>query len=194
MRRVFLTALAAMICMSALPQGMVIFSNWGAGANAPVFDTDGTTKLGSAFEADLYWAPGTVTDSTLLTALNQPAVFGLGPPGSGYFTGGVRNIPYVGIVTAQVRVWDIASGGSWEQASTVPNARIGESALFSQTVLTGGGSPPYTLDNMPSFSLRLVTVPEPSAIALAGLGPAVMLVLRRYLQAGLNDPPQRIRR
>ena len=152
MKTVFFTAILGMVCISTFAQGQLNFANFGGGANAPIFDTDGTTKLGSTFAVDLYWAPGTVTDSTVLTALGQPASFS----GSGYFLGGTRTIPGQpgGItITAQVRVWDWAHGASWTQASTVPGGRTGESALF-QIVLTVPPAIPNTLTGLSSFYLH----------------------------------------
>jgi hypothetical protein len=176
MKKLILTAALGVACVSAFGQGSFLFNNGGNGANAPVFDTDGTTKLGNTFKADFYWAAGTVTDSTLLANLHHPISFA----GSGFFLGGVTSIPGTGAqtITAQVRVWDAAFGASWAQAWTVPGAQLGESALFSLTLVTGV-TPPNALVNLQSFSLQSVLIPEPSTLALAGLGLAAMLILRR---------------
>jgi hypothetical protein len=180
MKKLILTVALSVACVSAFAQGQLNFANFGAGANAPIFDTDGTTKLaGAAFQADLYWGAGTVTDSSLLTALGAPANFA----SSGYFLGGSRTItgqPGGSTITGQVRVWDTASGSSWAQASTVQGAKVGESVLFS-IALTAPPTTPNTLTglNGNSFSLRVVNIPEPSTLALAGIGLAGMLVLRR---------------
>jgi hypothetical protein len=178
MKKLILTVALGVACASAFAQGQLNFSNFGAGANAPWFDTDGTTKLaGAGFQADLYWAAGTVTDSTLLTALGQPANFA----SSGYFLGGTRTITGQAggaTITGQVRVWDTAHGSSWTQASTAPGAHIGESALF-QISLTVPPTTPNSLTGLNGQTLVLHNVPEPSTIALAGLGFAGLLVLRR---------------
>jgi hypothetical protein len=133
MKRLFLTAALGVVCVSASGQGSLNFANGGVGVIARVYDTDGVTGLaGSAWSADLYWALGVVTDSTLLTPLNQPATFSTVPVQAGLFFGGPRTVPTPGglEITAQVRVWDTASGSSWAAASTVSGARIGESILF----------------------------------------------------------------
>src|SRR5579859_1056868 len=133
MKAVFLTAALGMVCVSGFAQGTVNFANAGSGYIARVYDTDGTTGLaGGAWSADLYWAPGVVTDSTLLSALNEPTTFSTVPLQAGLFFAGVRTIPTQPDVpiTVQVRVWDTASGTSWAAAAATPGARVGESILF----------------------------------------------------------------
>src|ERR1044071_2913398 len=114
---------------NVLAQGVLNFANFGNGVDAPVSDWDGTSKLfGPTFAADLYWVQGIVTDSTLLSALNQPATFAT----NGYFFGGTRIVPGQqagSTITVQVRVWDVPDGDSWHVAVTMPNARHGEYAL-----------------------------------------------------------------
>ena len=174
MKRLTLTTALILTSASAFAQGTFAFQNLGLGANAPVYSWDGTTKLGNTFEADLYWAPGTVTQSSALTALNQPVFFS----GSGYFFGGIRTLPgtTAETITAQVRVWEGTRAPSWIYATTVPNAQPAESALFSLTLVTGI-MPPNSLVNLTSF--QIPTVPEPSTLALSGVGLAAMLILRR---------------
>jgi hypothetical protein len=178
MKKLILTVALGVACASAFAQGQLNFSNFGSGANAPWFDADGTTKLaGAGFQADLWWAAGTVTDSSVLVALGQPANFA----SSGYFLGGSRTITgQTGTITGQVRVWDTAHGSSWTQASTAAGAHVGESALF-QISLTQPPTTPNSLTglNGQTLVLRVVNVPEPSTIALAGLGLAGLLVIRR---------------
>ena len=119
MKRLFLTAALGVVCVSSLAQGTVNFANAGSGYLARVYDTDGVTGLlGSAWSADLYWAPGVITDSTLLTALNEPATFSTVPAQAGLFFGAIRTIPTRpgDVITVQIRVWDTASGNSWAAA------------------------------------------------------------------------------
>jgi hypothetical protein len=188
MNKLFLTAALCVWGVPALAQGTFNFANAGIGFQAKVTDTDGVTGLsGSAWSADLYWALGTVTDSTLLTALNEPTTFSTVPAQAGYFFGNTRTVlgTQVGeTITAQVRVWDTASGSSWATAAINPGARVGESILFQVGPL-GGYLPgvPAAPANMTglgnnAWSVHVVAVPEPSTVAFAGLGLAGMLVLR----------------
>jgi len=76
--------------------------------------------------------------------------------------------------------WDNSSGNyaNWGAAKTAwQNGLIaaGESGAIGATF--GGTGTPPALQGMPSFSIYVI--PEPSTFALAGLGLAAMLVLRR---------------
>ena len=184
----FILVLSLASIQSSFAQGQLIFANFGGGANAPVYDTDGVTKLaGSAFAADLYWAPGVVTDSTVLTALGAPANF----VASGYFLGGSRTIPGQpggSTITGQVRIWGTADGGTWESvwASGSPTARLGASILF-QITLTELPIPPNTLTGLNGHFFGFwppIGIPEPSTFEVAGLGLAAILMLRRSHQSG----------
>jgi hypothetical protein len=80
-----------MACLSAFAQGTLTFANAGPGCVFRSYDVSfglpGVPLAGSGFMADLYWAAGTVTDSTTLAALNLPAPYNSGAQ-AGYFTGG----------------------------------------------------------------------------------------------------------
>jgi len=181
MKKLILTAALVASCAAAFAQGTLTFANAGPGCVFKITDSDGTTALsGSGFMADLYWDVGTVTDSTLLTALNAPAAFNTGAQ-AGYFTGGQRTIatePGGTVITVQVRAWNTAGGSfaTWASAQS-GGGSIGSSILTQVTLGTPPGTPPYMTGlNGHTFSL---TVPEPSTFALAGLGLAGMLVFRR---------------
>ena len=193
MKALFLTSVLGTVCVSAFAQGTLNFSNFGAGFQAQVTDTDGVTGLaGSSWNADLFWAPGVILGGPAeLKASGQPASFSTNPQFAGYFFGGARTIPGTlpgEVITAQVRVWDSASGSSWAEASKVNGARIGESALFGVTL---GGATPADMSglNIP-WSVQVVSIPEPSAIAFAGLGLVRILIQRgrREKCRGLNYP------
>ena len=153
MKKVTFIAFLAVASSSGFPQGVLNFANFGNGANAPVFDTDGTTKLtGTNFSADLYWANGIVTDSCALQPLNAPAFFSSTAPG--YFFGGTRTIPAAPgtTITVQVRVWPTAAGSSWLEAGcALGGGRIGSSIMFPLTL----AAPPdaTNMTELPSFGL-----------------------------------------
>lgn len=156
---------------AALAQGTVNFTNyWIDGPNAPVYDTDGVTKLGSAFYAQLYAAP--TPDS--LTPVGMPIRFKdyQGKP-TGYFIGGKVTIPSVAEgaqAYCQVRAWPVSAGESFEAAQAA-GAHWGVSNVL--WLWTGGDdlNPPMTpavFVGLASFTL----VPEPGTalLLMAGFG------------------------
>lgn len=181
MKKLILTVALVASCAAAFAQGTLTFANAGPGCVFKIFDTDNTTPLaGSGFMADLYWAAGTVTDSTTLAALGAPAPFNSGAQ-AGYFTGGQRSIPGQAtgaIITVQVRAWNTAGGSFATWAAASVNGIIGESALAQITLGGPPGTPPY-ITGLNGKTFNISPVPEPSTLALAGLGLAGMLVFRR---------------
>lgn len=84
--------------------------------------------------------------------------------------------------TIEVVAWDNSSGlyPTWTEALAAWNAgtiAAGKSGAFTVNAI-GGTANTAPLFNIPSFNLYM-NVPEPSTFALAGLGLAAMLVMRR---------------
>jgi len=179
MKKLTATLLATtLVSLAAFAQGTVNFVNLGAGLNAPVFMSDGTTKVGTTgFTAELLAGTSAGTLASVATA-NFVA--------GGYFQGSPATVAIGSVAPGataflQVRVFS-ASSGSFAAAQTANLANTwGQSGVFS--VVTGGaGSPPTTpspLAGLTSFNLNSGVVPEPSSLALAGLGAAALLVFRR---------------
>lgn len=188
MKKLILTAVLGIACVSALAQGQLNFANATVGVNAPVFtDSNMTTKLaGTAYAADIYWAAGTVTDSSSLSPLGASANF-LSGAQAGYFTGGARTIvgqPGGNVITVQVRVSDTADGTSYAAAYAAglagsATAVVGSSKLFQVTLNTVPPGTPASLTGLGTSSWFVGPVPEPSTMALAGLGAAALLIFRR---------------
>jgi hypothetical protein len=134
--------------------GQVVFQNLLTGGvgtpNAPVFDLDGTTPLsGAAFVAQLYAGPST----SLLRPIGSPVPFQSGLQ-AGFFRGGVVAIPGVAPGTSgsfQVRVWEAATGPSYEVARA-SGGKVGRSGILTLTPSTPP-SLPIGLAGLGSFSL-----------------------------------------
>lgn len=183
MKKLLLTIALGVACVSALAQGQLNFSSFALPQvnvvinDAPQFG--GATLGGTAFAADIFWGAAGTTDSTRLTALNLPSNFLTGA-GAGHFIGGARTVPVAGgtTIVVQVRAWDTADGASYQQcfSSGSATARVGWSGLFNVTVTEPPNTPP-NLVGLTAFSLQ--PVPEPSTMALAGLGAAALLIFRR---------------
>lgn len=176
MKTALLAFLACVSALDTLAQGTVNFANVGVGLNAPIFLSDGMTKVPSpGFTAELLAGPNA-------NALASVATCGFLPTAPGYFNGGpvtIANVAPGAVAFFQVRVFTTASYSFDEaEVANTPNT-WGRSAIFS--VLTGGvgspATPPATLSPLTFFSLN--SVPEPSGLALLALGSVSLLVRRR---------------
>ncbi len=180
MKKLTVTLLAStLLGLAAYGQGTVNFANLGVGLNAPVYLSDGTTKVASTgFTAELL--AGTSAGS-----LASVATSGFLSSAPGYFSGGTVALPGIaGGATAflQVRVYSTASGSFAAAQSAGLVNTFGASSVFS--LVTGDpnaqppGVPTSLAGKLTSFNLN-GAIPEPSSLALAGLGAAAMLVFRR---------------
>jgi hypothetical protein len=116
-----------------------------------------------------------------LTILNNLIVQG-GPPG--------------GTVDFIVRGWSANAGATWQEAlaswnngAPLPHVGagmyIGSSTIGNNIILGDGGAIPATTlfgagaVQVGGFDMQYYPVPEPTSMALAGLGAAAMLIFRR---------------
>lgn len=184
-----LTVLGATV-VSMFAQGGIQFNNLSGDAttvNVPVFNTDGTTKVGgTGFSAQLYAGPsGTAVGS--LVAQGGPFNFlsGLfagyidgssGPGGLSIVT--ISGVNIGALAQVQMRVWNNQGGtiSSWGSASI-----RGESISFVSQPLgdpfNAGSVPEMT--GMGTGSIVLAAVPEPSTVVLGVMGGLALLLRRR---------------
>jgi hypothetical protein len=153
---------AVLAVFSGEAGGTVNFNNAFGAIDAPVFDSDGTTRLaGPGYLAQLYAGPS----AEALAPIGPAVPFRIGPA-AGYVNVGTHGTRIIASVTAgevaavQVRAWDSSRGPSYEQALKTAG-KIGQSAVLMIT--TGGaGTPPgfpANLDGLQSFSIARETVP-----------------------------------
>jgi len=198
MKKYLSTLAVVAFAVSAFAQGTVAFKN----DNASLVKAGGTAIPVAGGFAQLLWAPaGTpnppayaqgnpadwFTANSAWTAI-PASIIAIGPT-AGRFNGGTVTVPTAtpgAGISAIVAGW---SGNAADlNAAYTAQANIGFSAPFA---LAGTGNPlsvpPGTavaitgaglfggVDALPTGS----TIPEPSTLALAGLGVAALLVLRR---------------
>lgn len=166
--------------VGALAQGSLTFANKAAAAtpalDAPIFNTDGVTKLGAGFTAQIY--AGTSADSLSPTALTTPF------KANGYFSGGKVLLPGFAegsAVWIKIAAFDSSGGKTSYADALAANLATGMSANAFKITLGGDNLvPPATpafLTGMESFKLTIV--PEPSTIALGALAAGALLLFRR---------------
>ena len=180
MKTGFLASLVSVCSVAAFAQGTVNFINIVGSLNAPDFLSDGTTKIsGAGFTAELLAG----TSATSLASVAQTGF--LTGAAAGYFNGGtvtLVNIAPGATGFFQLHIFTTASGSfAAAQAANIPNTWA-QSSVF-QVVTGGGGTPPSTpapLTGLTSITVRSLS-PEPSPLALVGLGAILFLTARKNL-------------
>lgn len=149
-------------------------AGWGIGGDkyaVQLLWVQGVAANQAAFDAATPVASAVFSGSVFLANTSDLANF------SGFFDAGVVNqgTP-AGPYTMQVRAWYNVGAPNATYAQALANSvNTGRSALFSVAVTA---SPtPVNSTVFPGFQVGLV--PEPSTLALAGLGAAAMLIFRR---------------
>jgi hypothetical protein len=171
---------------AGLAQGTLNFSSFATGVNAPATNvfgtriTAGTAPGGASYVAGLFFSTSTNAASSDLQFAGFTVPFStLTLSGGGYFLGGARTINGAsGAVVAQVRVWDLSRGTSYDTARN-GGGEYGESNLILVN-LALPPAPPPPMTGLQGFGLKII--PEPSTFALAGLGAAALLIFRRRKQ------------
>ena len=143
----------------------------GAAPRAPIYDGAGNLLAGTAYMAQLYIGP----DQDSLQPLLPVRSFLTGA-GAGYvMPTGILTDAYRGgrVYFYQIRAWDATLGATYAEALTQGRGGLGESNIATQWAGIGNGtaaSVPGPAIGLQSFSLSPLTVPEPSAYALFGVG------------------------
>jgi hypothetical protein len=180
----------AMATVSSYGQGSIAFNTYLANGTAGIYTSYGNgplagTGLDSSFTGVLLWATTNPNDAatTALTA-NSPlnAIWNVGP--SQTFDSNGATAGYleatsnlnIGAAVGQALFFEVAA---YNGASYGAGTFAGHSASFAAT-LVQGATPPTAdqIDAMAPFQV-FQTVPEPTTMALGGLGLAALLVARR---------------
>lgn len=132
----------------------------------------GSALLGSSYSAQLSYSFGGSPLTPLSAAQGGQVFFNTGGAPAGYFIGGVATIP--GYVSGPIQFQVSAFNGADYATSSVR----GLSAVLNLSGIATGTSPVGDLGpDLVAFTVS--TVPEPSTLALLGLGTGALLFLRR---------------
>jgi len=161
---ILLAATMLLASARAGAQGVVLFSNAGAGLNAPVTSAvTGQRVDGSEFLVQLYGGAAGALEP-VLAPLKASTNF-LSGGQAGYLDGGLATNTFVlpgGTGSFQVRAWS-AGFATYHEAYSAglvdPNVLVGKSSVFQNST---GISSAATLTGLMSFSVA--PVPEPGAL------------------------------
>src|SRR5882724_6828410 len=207
MKKTILLLTSMLATAAVYGQGQLTFDNFSGTVN-PNLTTisngaagEGTAGnfIGSEYSVSLYWLPGTVSQATLDAAITAgtanlffSTAYGLGAvvpdgldntTGAGYFayvnpvdqSSTVVFPGQAGTVTVEADAWWTAAG-SYNQA-VAGGMNSGHSQAASIALATGVVLVPNFNEVVPAFSVGVV--PEPTTLALCGLGAASLLLFRR---------------
>lgn len=132
------------------------------------------------YVAQLYFGATSDGEGSLQAVTTAPAAFRASNTANpGTWLNGTRTLGSFTAGTAvnlQVRIWEPAFGSDY---FSVNGGLRGKSLIFTYTCPTDPLAPPSAF-TMASFSgFVLTAVPEPTTLALAGLGAAALLIFRR---------------
>ena len=176
MKKLVLFALSLATAVASYGQGAFIWNNIGGGTVTAVGGPLAGDFVGGEFTAHLYWAVGNVVDPNALSlfAGANTTFFGNtigGDPngdGAGQFDFGAPTLPTTPqLVTVQVRVDGVGNPYSTYH---------GSSTLYQVLLVDPNSTTPLNTVNSAAFT---VVAPEPGTMALAGLGAAALLFIRR---------------
>jgi len=199
MKKLYLTAIVcAGMAVSALAQGTIVFdssqaSSWVTLQVGPKPDANTPTNLPAAgsWQAALLFAPGTTLGQPIGNFTQVALVSGAGFANNGYISGGTIVTIGSGLGEAAGAAGTfIVEGWTGNFANYAAAAGAGGASFLGQSVefVNGVGNPnppPTAPAGMTGWdgSLILVSpVPEPTTIALGGLGAAALLLFRRRKQ------------
>lgn len=147
----------------------------------------GALLLGANYLSQLLAANGAnAAADTLQAASTAPVSFRTAATGAGWVnatTATLSGVPAdAAVATIRMVAWDNTSGNytTWATAQTAWQAgtiAAGMSPLFNLNAIGGQSNPAQNLTGLQSFNIYFV--PEPSTMALAGLGAAALLIFRR---------------
>ena len=206
MKKIIVSTLLAMAAVASFAQGTINVGSGITSTRFPIYgpqvgsegiQTVGSSSLSAPAGSTVYtggllsgaryaiefWAgPSSATDFSGLTLITA-TTFRTGATATSLPNGitlttasAVPGVPAGLTAKLGVRVWDTQSGATFALASV-----RGAGALFLSAGLGGidGGGNPVLSPNWVGQSFSIAAVPEPTSMALAGIGAASLLIFRR---------------
>ena len=181
-----LVLIASLLAFSvqATPNGQMFFVTANGGSSNPVFDSDGTTRLGTGFFGQLYVG----VDANNLQKVGSALEFSVNNAGLGFIADSGTGVTWLQTVNSTtmpvggqpggyvLRAWQGASGSTFETA-----LKTGSSSFVSIPAFGGNDTGNSPTANFPIANLHssFALVPEPATVALGLFGAAGMLFRRR---------------
>jgi len=142
--------------------------------------------VGTGYTASLYYGAASSTQFSQLTLFpGADAIFFGGAAseadqlnGAGFFDGGNTTLPFPAGIEVAVAVWWNGNGATSYASALASGYNTGVSALVPITLTTSAD--PSTIQDLAALqSFTVGVVPEPTTLALCGLGAASLLLFRR---------------
>jgi hypothetical protein len=191
-RSIFIAVLGLGSAVAAFGQGKIAFSNYFSHSSPKVTFASNGLGVGAEVNAELAFYVGT-SATDVPTSLSQMTLgaasivpFGIaggdtdGSAYAGWFQGSTFTVPGISAANASFVSFDVLAfeGGSYA-AATMKGASI----IFQSPVSAASNSGTPNLVQGPWQSFTVAAVPEPTTLALAGLGGLASLVALRRKKA-----------
>lgn len=179
MKKILLTIAAAGLTAGAFAQGTVILENSAGSGNVSQTGPNASGALAPGYQVALLWYNG----SSFVQEGNVYTSSAGNGDGAGYFNGETVTVPtFAAQGTFEVEGWD-GSFASYA-AALAGSSHVGLTASFvNNEGNPATPTPPVGISGATGSgwngNLVLVPVPEPTTIALGGLGAAALLLFRR---------------
>jgi hypothetical protein len=184
-KALFTSIIGLAAAVSSYGQGSVFFSTYTGTVYQPIkyaaplpSGTAAGQTIGSGFTAQLYYGLGSGLAFSALSPLSG-ATQAVGTQLAGYVTGGIVTIPGYssGPVTFAIVAYNGTDWGTTLASASGIATLLGNVATWTEPSIAASPNPAGLFGNVPAITVS--AVPEPTTMALAGLGSLALLAVRR---------------
>jgi len=177
----------SLLALSGSAQGIVFADNSGAASDTTINGVANTTQ---DLNLELLYgsSAGAVSTPVVTLLLSSSASPAGTPTAIGATYGAATDISFLGTIADPSGATYTLPGGvtdyfqvlAWTGNTSYANATTkGASAVFTESIPAGSTAFPADISNVGVVALTTSVVPEPSTLAMAGVGLASMLIFRR---------------